>query len=368
VRYGTASSIGCAAVAIALGLWPVGVAEAAPRRPPREAEAVGTREADWVQVVSGEWLRGSIQRLHDGELAFSSDELDDVVLDWNAVESLVPRDVVTVRLEGRRIATGTFVMWAGAISLETAGATLSPARDEVVELMPGRPTEANFWSGGLHVGLSAREGNTEQLDLTLQAELMRHTPLTRFRADYTGQLSTADGARSANSHRVPASFDLFVTRRTFVTLPSFEFFTDEFQNIDTRLSTGAGIGTELLDRGVLRWEVDTGASHVHTRYESVGEGDEVAEDDVGVGLSTSIELDLPRDIEWNNLYRLQIVVTDLDKTNHHGESSLEIAVWGPLELDVTFIFDRIERPRSFDGGEQPESNDYRLTAGLGLEF
>jgi len=73
-------------------------------------------------------------------------------------------------------------------------------------------------------------------------------------------------------------------------------------------------------------------------------------------------------VEWDNSYRVQIVATDLDKTNHHAESILSFDIWGPLELDLTFIFDRVEKPEANADAEIPKSNDYRLTMGLGIDF
>ena len=84
--------------------------------------------------------------------------------------------------------------------------------------------------------------------------------------------------------------------------------------------------------------------------------------------SLRLDLDLPRDIELDNSDRLQLVATDLDKTNHHAESVLSIEIWDPIDLDGAFIFDRIEKPISDEDGNTPKSNDYRLVVGLSIEF
>ena len=56
------------------------------------------------------------------------------------------------------------------------------------------------------------------------------------------------------------------------------------------------------------------------------------------------------------------------ETNHHYRSTLSFDVWGPLDFDVSFIWDRIEDPAKDNDGDQPDSNDFRLTVGIGLEF
>jgi hypothetical protein len=72
--------------------------------------------------------------------------------------------------------------------------------------------------------------------------------------------------------------------------------------------------------------------------------------------------------DWDNSYKLNLVVTDISETNHHAESVLSFDVWGPLDLKLSLIFDRIEEPVPNSDGVRPESNDLRLTAGLGLSF
>jgi hypothetical protein len=68
-------------------------------------------------------------------------------------------------------------------------------------------------------------------------------------------------------------------------------------------------------------------------------------------------------------------VTDIDKTSHHVQSILSFDIWGPLEFETAFYFDRIEQPT----GEActpvgaclpdvPKSNDYRLTFGLAIDL
>ena len=89
--------------------------------------------------------------------------------------------------------------------------------------------------------------------------------------------------------------------------------------------------------------------------------------DAAITFKTVIDFDLPRGMEWDNLYSLQLVVTNFDNTSHHVESVFSFDIWGPLELEASFIFDRIEQPIETAPGV-PESNDYRLTLGLAIDL
>ena len=338
----------------------------APPLPPLSGEP-GARKFDWVQVASGEWLKGEFDRVHDDKLYFDSDEFDDVTIDWADVASLLPVEPVTVRLARRKLVTGSLVMRNGEIRITTESGVVEFQRGDVIGIITGTGEELGYWSGSASVGLSARSGNTDQTDVNLRGDVQRQTSLTRFKASYTGQISTFDGDSTANSHRVPATLDVFLTDRLFLTTPSFEFFTDEFQNIGSRITLGAALGYEIVDNATVFWDVGGGASYQHTSFDSVEAGNTTA-DDAAVVFNTSVDLDLPRGVEWDNSYKIQIVATDIDKTNHHAESILSFDIWGPLELDLTFILDRVEKPVANASGDIPRSNDFRITMGLGIEL
>jgi hypothetical protein len=43
---------------------------------------------DWVQLKSGEWLKGEIKVMYEGSLEFESEELDTVNLDFGDIKQL----------------------------------------------------------------------------------------------------------------------------------------------------------------------------------------------------------------------------------------------------------------------------------------
>ena len=56
-----------------------------------------------------------------------------------------------------------------------------------------------------------------------------------------------------------------------------------------------------------------------------------------------------------------------DKTSHHLESILSFDLWGPLDFETSFIFDRVEKPQQ-TGGTPVLPNDYKVTVGLGFDI
>jgi hypothetical protein len=96
--------------------------------------------------------------------------------------------------------------------------------------------------------------------------LNRETAVTRFRNTYNGQVSTGnndvgENTTTANSHRVNSSFDYYLTNRLFLIVPAVEFFTDEFSNIDLRVTPNARVGYEVMKNKYVTWSVTGGAGY-----------------------------------------------------------------------------------------------------------
>jgi hypothetical protein len=173
--------------------------------------------------------------------------------------------------------------------------------------------------------------------------------------------------RSRAQRRATSVLDFFLIYRFFVTLPTVEYFLDEFQNIDARVTPAVGVGYEAVKGKIVDWEVTLGGAYQYTRYSSVSSGSRSANDGAAY-FGTTLELDFPNDIDFTSDYRLQLVATDLGKTSHHWLSTLSFEIWGPLDLDLSFTWDRVQDPQRDSDGDLPESDDFRYSVGLGLDF
>jgi hypothetical protein len=193
--------------------------------------------------------------------------------------------------------------------------------------------ELQRWSIMIGANLAARSGNTDQQDLGANARIRRDATYTRWDSRYNGAIGKVNGKNTTNNHRASTAFDLLVTNRFFVRIPSFEFYTDEFQNIDARYTTGAGVGYEPIDTAL-----------------------------------AELGLNLPREIDLALRYALQLLVTDIGRTAHSTSAILSFEVWNPIDLDVGADWDRIEEPERDDAGARPKSDYFRLTVGLSVEF
>jgi hypothetical protein len=55
---------------------------------------------DWIQLKSGEWLKGKLEVLYDRKLEFDSDELDDLTFDFEDIKQIRGHSIFSLRFVG----------------------------------------------------------------------------------------------------------------------------------------------------------------------------------------------------------------------------------------------------------------------------
>jgi len=202
---------------------------------------------DWIQLRSGEWLKGRLKAMQDRELEFDSEELHDLIFDWKDIRQVRSPHIHDVLFVNGEKVSGPVTITPEQVAVGSASPRVLP-RDQLQSLTPGGSREWNYWSGKLSLGLTLRAGNTEQVEYNAQAHLQRRTPATRLSLDYIGNVSSVDGVENANNNRVNSEFDLWLSRRFYLVLPFVEYYTDPLQNLAHRVTFGAGVGYDLIDR------------------------------------------------------------------------------------------------------------------------
>jgi hypothetical protein len=68
------------------------------------------------------------------------------------------------------------------------------------------------------------------------------------------------------------------------------------------------------------------------------------------------------------LNRLLLVKPDSGRYTHHFLTGLSFDSIGPLDFDISFVWDRVQEPRPESSGAIPKKDDYRLILGLKFDF
>jgi len=323
---------------------------------------------DWIQLVSGEWLRGELQILRDDNLEFESEELDKLHLDWDNVVVFRSSRIHTYVFDEGGSHSGTAVMQGDTLVVQTEQQERRLPRSDLISIIEGRPTEWNFWSAKMSVGFIGRAGNTDQRDLNSIVLIRRDASRSRINLEYRGNLSKTNDVLTVNSHRAVANLSFLISRGFFVTPIAGGLYSDEFQNIDLRASIAAGAGLFLVRKSGLEWYVQLVAGYQPTTFVSVVPGEDDTDKSAAIIPITSLEMGITGSLEFAFRYNSSITVPDTKGTVHHLFALLSYELTSLLDFDISITWDRIKNPKPRADETVPERDDFRLFFGLGVDI
>lgn len=342
-----------------------------PVAPPSAAwkpPGVGTDGYDWVQLKSGEWLRGWLKYVQDKKVEFDSDELEEMTLKLKDVRMLYTAKPVYAKFDTGEPVHGLVVVSNTVVFVEGPKPVQMP-RTELIGITPaGGKTGIKYWSGKFTAGLNLRSGNTDSTDWNLSGELARRTPNTELELNYLGNFAEVDGTESENNQRVNASYDVRLGRHWFVRPVLAEYFHDPLANIAARATGGAGLGYYIFDEDDLVWKVMAGPAFQYTKFETVDIGQPEDNSTPAAVLYSYFKVDITKRIKTALTYQGIGTSTDAGLYSHHAVFEVEFEIKRHLDLDISLIWDYLQSPQEDSSGVVPEKSDLRLTLGLGVRF
>ncbi|MFT5734058.1 MAG: putative salt-induced outer membrane protein YdiY [Planctomycetota bacterium] len=336
--------------------------------PPRDGASVPLDDdSDWIELASGEWLRGKLVRVRKGKVTFDSDKLDEQVLDWVDVQRVVSAGKKVVLTEDGRLFQG--VVTADGDSLWIDGEkTVQLPRSEVLSVLALNGERVSNWSNKVSLGATFRSGNTDQVDYSTLLRVSRETARTRWTNKYIGAISNVSDEETANNHRVNSQFDIYLTKRAFLTAPGVDVYRDRFQNIALRLTPYVALGYEVLDTDKQSCSVSLGPAFRYQRTDSAQPGEDPVQTSAAVVFSSRYGWAITNHVDLEFNYDLTAPVPDTNRFNHNMFLSLAVDLPGDLHLDFAILWDRANDPQLDGDGVRPEADDLRTTIGLGWSF
>jgi len=347
-----------------------GAESASTPSPPKKWSGPDTSDGfDWIELTSGEWLKGELKSMQDDKLEFDSDKLDLLTLDWEDVRQVVTKNPETVSTQDKDQYTGSLHIDESTVRVTAAdGVTTTFDRSELLGLVAGEGREIDYWSFKVGAGVTYQTGNTKQTDININARIQRRTPRTRLTLDYLGIATTTDEVETANNHRANGSFDVYLNRRLFIRPVFGEYYKDRFQNIDHQGTVGVGIGYTLIDNSRTEWDVSGGPGYRYTKFISVQPGERLEESTLAFLAGTTWETELTGWMDANASYRLGLMNERSGTYTHHATAGLSIELTSALDLDFSVVWDRIQTPQQAADGTTPEQDDFRILLGVSLDL
>lgn len=346
--------------------------------PPRDSKF------DWIQLKSGEWLKGKLKGLYSYKVEFESDELDNLDFDWEDIKSIRTASAVEVgydpygdteagllrftRRQQPHVAFGQLTLIGDTATVGTGPDALQIKRDQIATVAKGTQKEADFWSGEFSFGANARRGNSDTSDANLYMQAQRRRAINRFYADYRANFSKAGEDELSNNHRIKSWFDSFRTSRLYWRILYAEYFRDRFQNIENQLSLGSGLGYDIIRTKRTEWDVSAGVGALYKEATSVLANQDAANTSSAFTLATKLDIELTNRVDFLLNYSATFVDDDNGKYIHNAVTTLSSDITGNLDLDITVVWDHVAKPQRAEDGTLPEKDDYRFGVAISYEF
>ena len=103
-------------------------------------------DKDWIRLLSGEWLRGNVERMRDGAIEFNSDELKLITYDWKKVTELHSPKANTYNFTDATDLTGPAMINEEFVTVQTVDGVVVRKRSELQAIIEHTRRERNYWS------------------------------------------------------------------------------------------------------------------------------------------------------------------------------------------------------------------------------
>ena len=342
----------------------------------QQSASVMTQRFDWITLISNETLKGELLSMYDDELEFDSKELKELIFDWEDIAGIVSKDMKSVRVKDGVIKDieGWIVLKDNVMTITRGGQVIEIPQENVISIASASGSLLDVWSANINFGANFSKGNSENFDYTLSALAQRRTSSSRFKISYVGHYSanvdSENGERieTADSQLLTSSHDIYINEKIFFRAIEAEYYSDTFQNIDSRLTAGVALGYHLYDLKRFNWDVTVGPSYQKTVFSNVSSDEDDTEKSGVLTLGTNFDLEINKEIDFMADYQLQVVRENAGKFIHRLQTGVEIDLTNDFDLDLTFYVDRTEEPHQDEDGNVPLKNDYRLVVSLGYSF
>ena len=325
-------------------------------------------EYSWVQLDTGEWLKGEIIAIYDDKLTFDSDHFDKLSIDLEDVETIHGQGIFVISVQESRPVTGEFQIRGQRILVTAGDHSEDFDRDSLVSITRLAKQERDRWTGDVDIGLNMQEGNSDIWDYSVGAKLQRRTPVSRWTFEYIGNKNEVEGERVSDSHRLTVAADRFTGRRLFWRPVSSQYFRDEIQNIKHQATVDTGFGYNLVDTRRTTWELQAGVGGNYLENVSVEEGEANGEWSPVGTFGSDLDIELTSWLDYELLVKMWFLEENAGKYQHQVVTTLSSDLIGDLDLDISLHWNRTENPQAAEDGTIPEQDDYRLQVSLSYEF
>ena len=331
-------------------------------------------EFDWIQLGSGEWLKGEIKSIYDYQMEFDSDELGLLKIDLEDIKQVRTSRVEAVRFQepdngnSPSTAFGLLTIDEDKVTVGTGPDARTIERSDIISVAKSAERERDLWTGSFSLGANVRSGNSDLTDSSIQARAERRRAVSRYVAEYLGNFSSAEGVETSNNHRLTTYFDSFRSTRTYWRMIYLEYVQDKFRNIQHQATVNTGIGYDIIRSSKKDWDITASVGGLYKQFVSVEPGNEIDNLSPALGLGTRYDQEVTSWLDFLFDYRLQVVDEENGSLIHHLLTKISTEFVADLDFEVSLVWDRVRIPQPEADGTVPSQDDFRTIFGIAYEF
>lgn len=243
--------------------------------------------ADVITLSDGSRLLGTVERMDGGKLILATQFAGTLEIDAALVTSISTDEAVNVGVDSGDRLVGS-IQWKpgidrAVIQTEMGGVPVDVKRIEAIWTKDGKSPEALAleeqiaqaqeeaeaarakWSLTIEAGVIFKEGNTEELTARGRIEARRKSKQDLLRLYLAGDYGENTKVRDTAEVIAGAYYEHLFTKRWFA-YGSVEMEYDEFEGIEFRLSTLAGVGYYWIKKPTHELKTRAGIGFLHETY------------------------------------------------------------------------------------------------------
>jgi hypothetical protein len=128
------------------------------------------------------------------------------------------------------------------------------------------------------------------------------------------------------------------------------------------------LGYDIIHTPRTEWTVSAGVGYQELRFVSVQPGEDKSSSSPFATMGTRFDYDLTGDIDLIYDYSMRVLNEDNGRYTHHMLGTVSFELIRDFDLDVSIIWDRIEKLQLDENGELPDQDDYQLIMSIAYDF
>lgn len=325
-------------------------------------------EYDWIEVSSGEWLKGRIRWMVGEKLTFRSVSTGVQILPIHAVQRMETHRLMRFLLDDQKVIVGRMTFADGDFSVVQGQSTRRVPADAVAVMTPVPVNELQNWEAKVSLGIQYQQGNNPEFTVNAAANITRQSVDTRLHLGYIGNYSRNFDQLTVSDQLAWTSFDYFINHVFFIRTVRAYYYYAPFRNLALDLTVGPGLGVQFFRRPNLSWDGVVGPAYEYIAFESVpvGQSDTVSSP-AAVITSAFMAMPLPH-VKTSVQFELEIMNKRAGLVNLDLVGKVGYGITKELGVEVSVLWDRIEVPTSERDGDVPRKDDLTVTTSVTVDW